>query len=81
MGLVRDRTEVRAYDFQRPHQLSRLQLDAITLITESYLRVAANFLSSYLRTPVQLQHLATDQMPYERFAENVKTPTVLSVYT
>jgi flagellar motor switch protein FliM len=81
MGLVRDLGEVRPYDFQRPHQLSRLQLDAITLITESYLRVASNFLSSYLRTPVQIQHLATDQMPYERYADNVKTPTVLCVYT
>ena len=81
MGLVRDRAEVRSYDFQRPHQLSRLQLDAITLITESYIRVASNFLSSYLRTPVQIQHLATDQMPYERYADNVKTPTVLTVYT
>jgi flagellar motor switch protein FliM len=81
MGLVKDLKEVRPYDFQRPHQLSRLQLDAITQMMESYLRMAANFLSTYLRTPVQIQQLSTEQMPYEAYVETVNIPSVLALFT
>lgn len=81
MGLVRGRAEVRPYDFQRPHQLSTFQLDAITLIIESFLRGASNFLSTFLRTPVQLQQVSTVQMPYEQYANTIVTPTVLTVFT
>ncbi|PSR28394.1 MAG: flagellar motor switch protein FliM [Sulfobacillus thermosulfidooxidans] len=81
MGLVKDLKEVRPYDFQRPHQLSRLQLDAITLMMESYLRMASNFLSTYLRTPVQIQHISTEQMPYEQYVEGVTIPSVLALFT
>ncbi len=81
MGLIKDLREVRPYDFQRPHQLSRLQLDAITLMMESYLRLASNFLSTYLRTPVQIQHLTTEQMPYEQYVEGVAIPSVLALFT
>lgn len=79
MGLVRDPIEVRPYDFQRPHQLSRLQLDALTLLMESYLRVAASFLSTYLRTPVQIQQGHTRQLSYEEFSDSVPTPSVLTI--
>jgi flagellar motor switch protein FliM len=81
MGLIKDLREVRPYDFQRPHQLSRLQLDAITLMMESYLRLASNFLSTYLRTPVQIQHLSTEQMSYEQYVEGVTIPSVLALFT
>ncbi len=81
VGLVKDLKEVRPYDFQRPHQLSRLQLDAITLMMESYLRMASNFLSTYLRTPVQVQHISTEQMPYEQYVETVAIPSVLALFT
>ncbi len=48
---------------------------------ESYLRLASNFLSTYLRTPVQIQHLSTEQMPYEQYVEGVTIPSVLALFT
>lgn len=80
LGLLRTYGDIRPYDFQRPHQLSRLQLEAITVVTESYLRVAANFLTSYLRTPVQIQHVEVDQLPFDQFLESIRGTTVLAVF-
>ncbi len=79
MGLVGERAEIRSYDFQRPHQLNQLQLDAIALIMESYLRAAASFLSTYLRTPVQMQLVSAGQTPFEQYADAVASPTILTV--
>lgn len=79
MGLVRDLDGVRPYDFQRPHQLSRAQLDAITSTVTLFWRGTANFLSTYLRTPVQLQQLTVHQVPYEDMIQSIKTPAVLGI--
>lgn len=81
MGIVKYPGDIRPYDFQRPHQLSRMQLDAVTLVTESYIRVAANFLSTYLRTPVQIQHVRTEQLPFDTYLEQIETPSVLVVFS
>ncbi|CAB1128036.1 Flagellar motor switch protein FliM [Candidatus Hydrogenisulfobacillus filiaventi] len=79
--MVRTGTEgVRDYDFQRPHQLSRLELDALTLLFESWGRVTANFLSNYLRTVVSLHEVSGQQLPYEEYLDRVRVPTVLAVW-
>lgn len=81
MGLVRDYEGVRAYDFQRSHQLSRAQLDAVMATMTMFWRNTANFLSSYLRTPLQLQHLSVEQVMYEDMIQTIKAPTVLGIFT
>lgn len=81
MGLVREHHEgIRPYDFQRPHQLSRAQLDAVTNVMITFWRGTVNFLSSYLRTPVQLQHLSVEQVTYEEMLAAIKIPSVLGVF-
>lgn len=80
MGLVRQRIEgIRPYDFQRPHQLSRPQLDAMTQIMTVFWRVAGNFLSTYLRTAVQLQHLTMDQITYAEVQSAIHVPAVIGI--
>lgn len=79
MGIVREEGRIRPYDFQRPHQLSRQQLDALSNLCAIFWRGAANFLSAYLRTPVQLQQLTTHQMPYEELVRGIQNPAVLGV--
>lgn len=80
MGLVRDNDRMRPYDFQRPHQLSRAQLDAVTAVSAGFWRASANFLSAYLRTPVQLQHLEAHQVNYDELIQSLKSPVVLGVF-
>ncbi|MCY0878402.1 MAG: FliM/FliN family flagellar motor switch protein [Firmicutes bacterium] len=80
MGLVREQRAVRPYDFQRPHQLSRSQLDAMTSVIATFWRSAANALSAYLRTPVQLQQFSLGQIPYEEMLQAIHVPAVLGVF-
>lgn len=79
-GIVTSDIEVRAYDFQRPHQLSNLQLDGIALMSESFMRLASNFLATYLRTPVSMSLTGIDQVVYDQYVDHVKSPAVLVVY-
>lgn len=80
MGLVRESDKIRPYDFQRPHQLSRTQLDAVTSMSAIFWRSGANFLSAYLRTPVQLQQMVVHQVPYEELVQSVPNPAVVGVF-
>lgn len=80
MGVVRETDRMRPYDFQRPHQLSRPQLDAVTTMAATFWRSGANFLSAYLRTPVQLQQLSVYQINYEELIQSLKAPAVLGVF-
>lgn len=80
MGVVVKPKEIRPYDFQRPYQLSRPQLDSIALIRDSYTRLASNFLSTYLRAPVSVRVQAIDQMGYENWLDSIAGPTVLAIY-
>ncbi len=80
MGLVREHGGVRPYDFQRPHQLSRAQSDAVMAVASTFWRSAANFLSGYLRTPIQLQQLGVNQIIYEEMIQSIKVPGVLGIF-
>ncbi len=80
MGLVHEQQATRPYDFQRPHQLSRAQLDAVTGTLATFWRGVANFLSAYLRTPMQLQQLVVHQIPYEEMLQSIRMPAVISVF-
>ncbi len=79
MGLIREHEGVRPYDFQRPHQLSRGHLDTVSAVLSTFWRSAANVLATYLRTPVQLQHMTVEQVPYEEMLQTIKVPAVLGV--
>jgi flagellar motor switch protein FliM len=80
MGVVRDSDRIRPYDFQRPHQLSRIQLDGVTNIFATFWRTSGNFLSAYLRTPVQLQQMSVYQVNYEELIQSLNAPAVLGVF-
>lgn len=80
-GLVKPGVEVRPYDFQRPQQLSTLQVDGLALMAESFMRMASNFLATYLRTPVTMSLIGIDQVVYEDYIDSVQNPSVLVVYS
>lgn len=81
MGLVTKSEAIRPYDFGRPHQLSRAQSDGVHGVMAGFWRSAANFLSTYLRTPVQLQQLSVHQMTYEDMIQSIHVPAVLATFT
>jgi len=82
MGVVRESTPgIRPYDFKRSRQLNRGEVDALTSILAGFWRAVASFLSTYLRTPVQIQAGPLEQIDYELLLEGLKPPTVLAVFS
>ncbi len=65
------------YDFRRPDKLSKDQLRTLQQINETFARLTSSALSAYLRTPVQIDLVALEQVPYEDYLRGINS----SVFT
>lgn len=84
MGVVKEpaAAHVRPYDFRRPYQLNKLQLEAIGVVSEGFCRAAANLLTAYLHAvPSDVVFSGLTQIPYEEFLETTPVPSVLNVFS
>lgn len=59
------------YDFRRPDKLSKDQLRTLQQINETFARLVSSGLSAYLRTPVQIDLVALEQVPYEDYLRGI----------
>ncbi|MDS1029557.1 flagellar motor switch protein FliM [Bacillota bacterium LX-D] len=73
--------KVKEYDFRRPNKFSKDQMRTLYLIYDNFARVAANFLSAYLRVNIQVKIASVEQLTYEDFVLSVPTPTLLTIFT
>lgn len=60
------------YDFRRPDKLSKEQLRTLQMIHETFARHAATGLSAYLRSPVQIDLISLEQVPYEDYLRGIE---------
>ena len=72
---------IRTYDFKRPNKFSKDHLRTLQMIHNSFGRILGNFLSAYLRAPIQVNATSVDQMTYEDFIRSVPSPTLISVFS
>lgn len=59
------------YDFRRPDKLNKDQLRTLQQINETFARLVSSGLSAYLRTPVQIDLVALEQVPYEDYLRGI----------
>ncbi len=76
-----DEKELRVYDFRRPSKFSKEQLRTLQIIHENFARILSNFLTAYLRVPVQIQVVSVSQVTYEEFIFSLTVPTLVSVFS
>lgn len=81
MAFPKESQGVRSYDFRRPYQLSKLQVEAMTMVSEGFARAVSNFTSGYLRALAGVHFLGIEQVSYEEYAAGVPTPSVLHVFS
>lgn len=69
------------YDFRRPDKLSKEQLRTLQMLHETFARMAASSLSAYLRTPVAIDLISLEQVPYEEYLRSINQSvfTILSL--
>ena len=76
--LVADR-QIKLYDFRRPDRFSKEHIRAIQNIHETFARVTASSLSSYLRSPTTVSLSSIEQVVYEEYVHQLSNPTLVNL--
>jgi len=74
-----DSRKIKIYNFKRPDKFSKEQIRAISIIHETFARLATNSLSAQLRSVVNVNVASVDQLTYEEFIRGVPCPTTLAI--
>ncbi|MFN3690269.1 MAG: flagellar motor switch protein FliM [Fimbriimonadales bacterium] len=60
------------YDFRRPDKFSRDQLRTLQMVFETFARLCSTNLATYLRTPIHIELISLEQIPYEDYLRSLK---------
>lgn len=73
-------TMLKVYDFKKALRLSMEQVRVLTRIHENFAYQLASYISSELRSFVQVETSSVEQMLYEEFVNQLPATTILSVF-
>ncbi len=71
--------QVNVYDFKRPEMISKDQVRTLQMVHENFARFLSNFMSTYLRTVVEINLIAVDQLTYGEFIMSLPNPTSINI--
>lgn len=69
------------YDFRRPEVISKDQIRTLQMIHKTFSRSLTNAFSSHLRTTVEVNLMAVDQLTYGEFNMSLSNPTCLNTFS
>jgi flagellar motor switch protein FliM len=75
---LQDRT-IKLYDFRRPDKFSKEHIRAIQNIHETFARVTASSLSSYLRATTTVSLSSIEQVVYDEYVHQLSNPTLVNL--
>src|SRR5579859_3715347 len=70
---------IKLYDFRRPDRFSKEHIRAIQNIHETFARVTASSLSSYLRSPTTVSLSSIEQVVYDEYVHQLANPTLVNL--
>src|SRR5216683_4741358 len=76
--LATDR-QIKLYDFRRPDRFSKEHIRAIQNIHETFARVTASSLSSYLRSATTVSLSSIEQVVYDEYIHQLANPTLVNL--
>ncbi|MDR0303861.1 MAG: flagellar motor switch protein FliM [Chitinispirillales bacterium] len=68
------------YDFRRPDRVSKDQMRTLQSLHESYARQFSTTLTNYLRTFVEIEVVAVDQLTYSEFIMSISNPSCIHLF-
>jgi flagellar motor switch protein FliM len=74
-----DGRNVKLYDFRRPDKFSKEHIRAIQNIHETFARVTASSLSSYLRSTTTVSLSSIEQVVYDEYIHQLSNPTLVNL--
>jgi flagellar motor switch protein FliM len=75
---IADRS-IKLYDFRRPDKFSKEHIRAIQNIHETFARVTASSLSSYLRSTTTVSLSSIEQVVYDEYVHQLSNPTLVNL--
>jgi flagellar motor switch protein FliM len=70
---------IKLYDFRRPDKFSKEHIRAIQNIHETFARVTASSLSSYLRSTTTVSLSSIEQVVYDEYVHQLSNPTLVNL--
>jgi flagellar motor switch protein FliM len=70
---------IKLYDFRRPDKFSKEHIRAIQNIHETFARVTASSLSSYLRAATTVSLSSIEQVVYDEYIHQLSNPTLVNL--
>ena len=71
--------KVKVYDFKRPDKFSKDQIRTLYMLHESFGRLLNTYLSTHLRTIVNVDVASVEQLTYQEFVQSMANPSVISI--
>lgn len=78
--VAEEKEKVKVYDFRRAMRYSKEQLRSIMRIHENFTRLLTSYLSTQLRTFVQVDIDLVEQVNYHEFISSIPSKTILNVF-
>jgi flagellar motor switch protein FliM len=75
----RGQRRIKIYDFKRPDKFSKDQIVTMSIMHETFARLATTTLSAALRELVHIHVASVDQLTYEEFIRSIPNPATLAV--
>ena len=74
-----DTRKIKVYDFKRPDKFSKDQIRTLYMLHESFARLLNTYLSTHLRTLINVDVASVEQLTYQEFVQSVANPSFISV--
>ena len=72
---------LKKYDFRRPNKFSKDQLRTLHILHENSARILSGFLSSYLRTNINMTVSSVEQFTFDDFIRSLPMPTLITIFS
>lgn len=71
--------KVKTYDFKRPDKFSKDQIRTLQMLHENFGRMLNTYLSTNLRSLVDIEVASVEQLTYQEFIQSLGNPSVIGV--
>ncbi len=79
VNAAEEQKKVKVYDFKRPDKFSKDQIRTLYMLHENFARLLNTYLSTHLRTLVNVEVASVEQLTYEEFVRSLSNPSVIGV--
>ncbi len=71
--------KIKVYDFRRPDKFSKDQIRTLYMLHESFARLLNTYMSSHLRTLVNVDVASVEQLTYQEFVQSIANPSFITI--